>query len=63
MAVSEMAAVGCGAAVAGEVGLAMAGDGDERMECGMAEREVSTDCSMSMPDRSEKLAAARKKLR
>ena len=60
---SEMVAVGCGAAVAGEGGLVMAGDGDGRMECGMAEREENADCSMSMPDRSEKLAVARKKLR
>ena len=63
MAGSEMVVVGCGAAVAGEGGLAMAGDGDGRMECGMAKREANADCSMSMPDRSEKLAAARKKLR
>ena len=41
----------------------MAGDVDGRMECGMAEREANTDCSMSTPDRSEKLTAARKKLR
>ena len=60
---SEMGGVGCGAVVAGEGGLAMAGDGDGRMECGMAEREANADCSMSLPDRSEKHAAARKKLR
>ena len=41
----------------------MAGDGDGRMECGIAEREANADCSMSLPDRSEKLAAAKKKLR
>ena len=61
MAGSEMAGVGCGAAVAGKGGLAMAGDGDGRMECGVAERESNAYCSMSTPDRSEKLAAARKK--
>ena len=60
---SEMGGVGCGAVVTGEGGLAMAGDGDGRMECGMAERDANADCSMSLPDRSEKHAAARKKLR
>ena len=60
---SEMVGLGCGAAVVGEGGLAMAGDGDGRMECGMSEREANADCSMLMPGRSEKLAAARKKLR
>ena len=43
---SEMGGVGCGAVVAGDGGLAMAGDGDGRMECGIAEREVNADCSM-----------------
>ena len=49
--------------MAGEVGLVMAGDDDGRMEYGMAEREAIADCSMSTPDRSEKLAVARKKLK